>query len=143
MTCHTFESDISKLLDNELPEDRQGATFSHLTSCVSCREFFHTSRFVRRHLEDMPAYPEKLDQIVLHAPGDRTVRKPIFSRRILVPLPAAAAVLLVLALSIFFTVDAYDDVRSVTENVIYVPTLPEVQVEATIAANNQSEERPQ
>lgn len=143
MTCTEMQANISRLLDNELPDGRQSETFSHLSGCPSCREFFHGSRFVRRHLEELPPFPEEIDArvaeaafvqspAVLHTRETR-YRRSLRNRTIRVPLPAAAAILLMLGASLFFAVDAVKDVRSAEENVIYVPTLPEVQVEATIA----------
>jgi anti-sigma factor RsiW len=142
MTCAAYETEISKILDNELAKDQQAPVFNHLAACESCREFFQASRFVRRHLEDAPAFPEHLDSAILdpatgHSSGivlpiKQSGRRPIFFRRIPVPLPAAAAILLFLVVSLFYTFDAYESARIAEENIVFVPTLPEVEVQATI-----------
>ncbi len=143
MTCAEFQSDISRLLDNELPDERQVATFSHLTACASCREFFKSSRFIRRHLDDLPVYPTDLDIRIQTAaarhrrtaahPPSHSHRRAFLGRSVRVPLPAVAAILLALGTSLFFAVDAATTARPQEERVIYVPTLPEVEVEAAIA----------
>ena len=140
MTCTDYQTTISQLLDNELSNDQQGGTFAHLSSCDDCREFFHASRFVRRHLEDAPAFPASVDQAILGMARRARTKKALVSRRVLIPLPAAAAVLLALAVSMFVSIDAYSTSDQPEEQVIYVPTLPEIEVEATLATNQQSEE---
>ena len=149
MTCSEHQTNVSRLLDNELPEESQTQTFAHLASCTSCRDFFGASRFIRQHLEVMPDFPDEIGAPVLKAEPKSTAhpmathrgpRKSLLARRIMIPLPAAAAILLVLAASIVFSIDAYDASARAEEQVIYVPTLPGIEVEASSAANQQSEE---
>ena len=133
MTCDVYEEHVSALVDNELKEEEMVLLFGHLESCPSCRHSLQTVLNLRSDLgEDVPPLaPKELDEKVLLSvtrtklyDGDRKpMRLLLWKRRISMPLPIAASIMIVLIAGSV----ALSSLWSKTQTV-YVTTLPVVEV---------------
>jgi anti-sigma factor RsiW len=113
MGCDVFQEDASSFMDGMLGASGQAALFAHLSTCTDCRSMLSTSVRVREVLrKDSTMFPEGLDEAVFERmaeyrahktrdlrPGDdQRTRKFFWRREIHLPLPLAAAALLLLIL---------------------------------------------
>jgi len=143
MTCEGYQEQVSQLVDNELGEREPPALFAHLSTCDECRRFLHTTLRLRAGLqEDAPVLASsRLDQKVMGiAPSakryvaDRSAaRSFVGRRRISLPLPAAALVMVLLVAlmaatsSLWYpTLHPHAVARAQT---VYVTTYPTVEVD--------------
>lgn len=95
------------LLDNELSERERAEYRKHIEECASCAGELKYLQRLSATLLDMPAQPGAKNRILV-ALEAAPVRPP-HSRRFAVPLPAAAAILATLALSL--TANVYFGLR--------------------------------
>jgi anti-sigma factor RsiW len=133
MTCELYEEWISALIDRELKDEETGELFAHLSTCLKCRRSLECVLDLRSDLADeVPLLaPKELDEKVLRGEtrpklyaGDR---KPmallLWKRRISIPLPIAASIMIVLIAGSV----ALSSLWSKTQTV-YITTLPVVEV---------------
>lgn len=140
MTCEDHQRGISAMMDarREVPE--AASLFSHMAGCTECRGFFFAGRSIASALAREPAFPAALDRAIrreLSSAGRRPAlpRVPrawtaVLTTRVRVPAPALGlgAVLLLMLVLRIIGVPAMGG--SSGDSVVYVPTLPEVRVEA-------------
>lgn len=129
----------------EVPE--AATLFAHMAGCTECRGFFFAGRSIAGALAREPAFPAGLDRAIRRElssagrrPGVPRVSRAwtaILTARVRVPAPAlglGAVLLLALVLRILGGPAAGG---AAGDTVVYVPTLPEVRVEAvSLNVNN-------
>jgi hypothetical protein len=59
MNCDEYQRNFSKLMDNELNEADCAELFTHMGSCVACREFFRTSMQIQSAMNEL-SVPEPI-----------------------------------------------------------------------------------
>jgi len=136
MKCEKYEVLISALIDNECPDNDLPGVFAHLGACPSCLRFYSASISLRAELrqERIPAVRLSVDARVL----THVIRKKIthlpgwLSSRVPVPVPLAAAALIVVLLGAWSLLTyGPAGTQAVPETeIVYVTTLPVVEVEA-------------
>jgi anti-sigma factor RsiW len=143
MTCEGYQEKVSQLVDNELGERESPALLAHLSTCTECRAFLNSALRLRAGLqEDAPLLaPSRLDQKVLgtvpsgrrSAPDRRAMRSFVGRRKIAVPLPVAALVIVLLVALMAATSPLwYPTMYPGTEahaQTVYVTTYPTVEVD--------------
>jgi len=143
MTCEEHQEQISELIDNELEEQQSPALFSHLSTCEECRRFLHTTLRFRAGLQEeaLPLAPTRLDQKVLGTTPavkryvlDRTARRSIlWKRRVSLPLPAAALIMVLLMVIVAATSPLWyprlHPQAQTQAQTVYVTTFPAVEVD--------------
>jgi predicted anti-sigma-YlaC factor YlaD len=138
MNCEERQLAISTMIDNECPEAELQEVFTHLSTCASCRRFYREAMELRTrlHRERMPAVSSSLDARVLgHAQEPKILQLPLWlTSRVAVPAPLAAAALLLIILGTFslLTQRPMSNSSLAQQEVVYVPTLPTVEVEGII-----------
>ncbi|MEK9139243.1 MAG: zf-HC2 domain-containing protein, partial [Bacteroidota bacterium] len=141
MTCEGYQEQVSQLIDNELGERESPALFGHLSMCAECRGFLHTTFRLRSGLQEHGPLlaPTHLDEKVLGPAIVKKGRVPdrlvtpsiLWKRRVSLPIPVAAAVIVLLMLgsialsSLWFR----DSEAGFQTQTIYVTTLPTVEVQ--------------
>lgn len=50
MNCNNIEHMISEYLDNELPKEKEGLFFTHLSTCSNCREEFRLQNLIQHEV---------------------------------------------------------------------------------------------
>ena len=141
MTCEGYQEQVSQLIDNELEEQESPAMFAHLSTCAECRGFLHTSLRLRSGLQEHGPLlaPTHVDEKVLGtAPSKRrlvpdrlAIPSVLWKRRVSLPVPVAAAVIVLLmlgsiALSSLWFRGPEPQFQAQT---VYVTTLPTVEVQ--------------
>lgn len=91
-TCDEFERLISDQLDGELPAAEARALHDHLRDCASCQEFADSCRRVRDVIQRLPQ-PTGATATLL---PQRAVNVPWWRRRMSVPVPIAAGIVILL-----------------------------------------------
>ena len=143
MTCEGYQEQVSQLVDNELGERESPALLAHLSTCKECRGFLNSALRLRSGLqEDAPLMaPNRLDQKVLGTvpserrgdPDRRPVRSFAARRKISLPLPVAALVMVLLMALIAATSSLwYPAIHPEAEaraQTVYVTTYPTVEVD--------------
>lgn len=150
MTCEGYQERVSQLVDNELGERESPALLAHLSTCKECRRFLHSTLRLRSGLlEDAPLLaPSRLDQRVLstaasekrYTPDRPAARIISWRRRVSLPLPAAALVMVLLvalmaATSSLWYPTLYPHSKA-TDRTIYVTTFPAVEVDGYYRQSN-------
>jgi anti-sigma factor RsiW len=138
MKCEQQQENISQLLDGEFAREETAAVFRHLAECAECRSFFLSVQEVRHALLVDPGFPEDAswkdeDHASSAQQEDRlAVRGSVRLLRRTIPVPAplvAAAAILVLVLSFLAAPRVGGPkVLEERERVVYVMTLPTVEV---------------
>lgn len=138
MNCEQYQEHISRLLDDELAREQTAAVFRHLAECAECRSFFFSVQEIRHALLADPGFPENILRSENHRAltarhEDRpAVRRSVRLLRRTVPVPAplvAAAAIVVLILSFLAAPRVGGpEVLEERERVVYVMTLPTVEV---------------
>jgi anti-sigma factor RsiW len=133
MTCEAYEEQISALIDHELADGESMTLFEHLSTCQACRHSLQSVLDLRSDLgeQSTPIAPKELDEKVLQGEprsrlyaGDRSpMRLMAWKRRISMPVPVAAAIMVVLIASSV----ALSSLWSKTQTV-YITALPVVEV---------------
>ena len=133
MTCEMHEKQISALIDHELGDEEMGPLFAHLSTCPTCRGSLQSVLDLRSDLGEQPPLiaPKELDEKVLHSEMRPKLfasdRKPIsllvWKRRISMPVPIAAAIMIVLIAGSV----ALSSLWSTTQT-FYVTAFPAVEV---------------
>ena len=99
MECPNLAS-VGALIDDELPDAERAATLRHIDACAACRKELENLRDLRSIFDIVQAEPSVKPRVLAALP--RRVPAPRFLRaRISLPLPVAAAILIVFGLSIF------------------------------------------
>lgn len=140
-TCEGYQEQISQLIDHELGESDSPTLFAHLGACGKCRRFLTTTLQLRSGLQEQAPILAStyLDEKVLgrlaakrRLAADRTALPArVWTRRISLPFPVAAVVILLLMLgsvalsSLWFR----DSEAGFQTQTIYVTTLPAVEVQ--------------
>lgn len=104
MKCTEFEEHINLLIDGELPQPLQTGLYAHLETCVECRALLDGILRLRQIVQkDQPPFPEALDGKLLSAVAHKEKTAAQESKRPLrIPLPIAAAAIIVVAVAAFF-----------------------------------------
>jgi hypothetical protein len=103
MNCEEANELTNRFIDNELEAGSQDHLFGHLSICPDCRSFLHTMLKIRRVVErDAVAFPREIDAQVLRALSGKE-SSPLWKRSWRIPVPFAAAAMLVVALGIAST----------------------------------------
>jgi anti-sigma factor RsiW len=146
MNCEQYQEYVSQFIDGELEEGRESELFHHLSTCASCQEFLKSTMQLRSELWKTQAVP---------LPGQLREKNPSFpvsdhahvrsksqrfawmrhSRSISL-LTAGFAVLLTIILSITCTTLWYQAHAVSNETVVFVPTLPSVEVHGHIPSSS-------
>jgi hypothetical protein len=103
MDCK-FTENVSLLMDGELSSDQARQVQSHLLSCVICQQAQEDFLFLRQEIQDYQHEPDiRLQRQALHNILS-TERVPFWRRKIALPVPALALMLLLfVALSLWAT----------------------------------------
>jgi anti-sigma factor RsiW len=100
MNCEEANDLTSRFVDNELEAGSQDRLFEHLSVCPDCQSFLRAVLQIRKVIErEAVAFPEEIDAQVL---GKLNGRKspPLWKRSWRVPLPVAAAAMLLVAMGV-------------------------------------------
>lgn len=139
MDCRAWEERTSALVDYEVSDQEASSVFAHLAECASCRRFHRNVLLIQRDLvqspEAFPTAPEReVDEVQQDATGlypaptrmghATVIRMP---RRLV--LSAAALIMLLAGSTAALLIQG--PVRSASERIIFVGSLPTVEVEAT------------
>lgn len=147
MTCAEHQRGISVMMDARRESAELPALFAHMAGCAECRRFFFAGRSIAGVLAQAEEFPAGLDRAIrreLSAAERRSVVgwiprawRSVLTARVRVPVPAlglGAVLLLALVLGMIGGIPARGPER---DSVVYVPTLPEVRVEAvSVHMNN-------
>ncbi len=87
--CEKFERLISDRLDGEISPADESALESHLARCENCRSYEASAILLRERLRSLPDLADE-SEVSLSEKGIER-RKRLWSRRISLPLPLAAA----------------------------------------------------
>ena len=133
MTCEQYEEQVSALIDHELKDEETEMLFVHLSTCRACRRSLQSVLDLRSDLGEQvsPMAPKELDERMLKVmsipkrlEADRKpVRGHVWTRRISIPLPIAAAIMMILIAGSV----ALSSLWSTTQTV-YITALPVVEV---------------
>ena len=112
MNHEQFRELINQYIDEGIGDAASAEMFEHLGTCKECRNLMRSSLQVRSYyqMEEPEEIPASLDRRVfasannLHATASgRSPRVPLWGTRLLIPLPAAAAIaILILAGGLLF-----------------------------------------
>jgi anti-sigma factor RsiW len=138
MNCDDYQLRISAYVDGALAKEESAVLFVHLGGCEVCREFLRTvldmhNAIAAARKARAPAILDKLHVTGLDTVPDvrshGTLRlRQVWSRRFVVPMPAAAAVVALLIAGVFFSLSLWLKVGTQQElpkrEVVYMVTLP-------------------
>jgi anti-sigma factor RsiW len=140
--CDTYVEAISAYIDRELDDDAGAELFSHLATCVSCRRSFASLSALHIQISSTPApeVPSSLDRRIhrLHAtPAARASRlnatvHSLWSRRLSVPAPAFAILLLAATATLLISLlllRTTPPQPAGEQQVMYIMNMPAVEVE--------------
>jgi len=139
MDCRTWEERTSALVDYEVSDQEASFIFAHLAECASCRRFHRNVLLIQRDLvqspESFPTMPEhKADGPQRDATGLSAVPTRMgHAAAIRVPrrLALSAAALIMILAGSTATLLFQGPLGSASERIIFVGSLPTVEVEAT------------
>lgn len=133
MTCETYEEQISALIDHELKDEETGMLFAHLSTCPRCRRSLQSVLDLRSDLGEQvpPMAPKELDERILKrtrlahrtSKDRRAVPSHLWTGRVSMPVPVAAAIMVVLIAGSV----ALSTLWSKTQTV-YITAFPAVEV---------------
>jgi len=146
MNCEQYQEYISQFIDGELESAGEARLFGHLGSCEQCRSFLKDAMSLRAELFHTQAVtvPESLSRRIVaksnslpHAllPKQRHFRWIGQGRMISLRFVGFALVISILA-SVGITSLWYHSNVAATETVVYVPTLPTVEVRGYIPSSS-------
>ncbi len=124
MSCESFQSKISTLMDGELTGDESALVFAHLAGCDPCRTFFHNVQALSVSLDRMAGLPV-LPRAMTFAPSRHMPEASWWHRRVSFRYPA-----LVAASALVCAVVLFSWKMSRQTGPVYVTTLPTVVVAA-------------
>ena len=141
-SCDIYVEAISAYIDRELDDDAGAELFAHLGTCISCRQSFASLSVLHAQLGNTPApeVPSTLDRRIhrLHAtPAARVARlqtnvRSFWSRRLSVPAPAFAIVLLAATATLLISLlllRTSPPRPAGEQQVMYIMNMPAVEVE--------------
>ena len=138
MDCRAWEERTSALVDCEVNDQEASSVFAHLAECVSCRRFHRNVLLIRRDLvqrpESFPAVPEEdTDRLQRDAIGGHPASTWIDRAASRMPrrLVLSAAALIMMLVGSTATLLVQGPLRNAPERIIFVGSLPIVEVEAT------------
>ncbi|MCU7513787.1 MAG: hypothetical protein HF300_14575 [Ignavibacteria bacterium] len=68
MNCDDIKMMISEYLDNELPKEKDGILFTHLSSCSECREEFKSQNIIQHQVKlHKKQVPDRLEERVFNS----------------------------------------------------------------------------
>jgi len=148
MECTNVQEQLSAFIDGEADAASEPMLFAHLTECLGCRDFFRDAQAMHAevHRARPLRAPANLDRRVLGTEAShllaRRMPRESFLRairaRVSVPMPVAAAVIILLTATLAFLFRGPGRGLFVSpapiREVVYVMTLPAVEVEATVPA---------
>ncbi len=141
MVCEDYQEQASRLVDNELGEHESPTLFAHLSTCRECRRFLHATLQLRSGLQEQAPVvtPAHLDGKVLgslpakrqYAPDRVAVQRSLWKRRVSLPAPVAAAMIMLLMLgsAVLTALWFRDSEPGYQTRTIYVTALPAVEVQ--------------
>lgn len=134
MTCEEYQREISMLVDGELDEGRSGAVFGHLGACGECRRFYYQVQNLHAALEQVRTAGVPASAPLRQPQPARRVApvRRFWSNRITLRLPVAAALVVVFALALFFSVQR--GLMPGEQETVYLTKLPPVVVTASESA---------
>jgi anti-sigma factor RsiW len=141
-TCDTYEEAISAYIDRELDDEAGAELFGHLGTCATCRTSFAALSTIHTRISATPPtdVPVTLDRRIrrLHAaPAARASRlqanvRSFWSRRLSVPAPAFAIVLLAATVTLLISLlllRTTPPQPAGEQQVMYIMNMPAVEVE--------------
>lgn len=126
MKCHSYELQVSELIDGELPSEKMSALFVHLGGCPNCQSFLSSVIRLREELHaGSPATSQRTSESRVVPRAEWFLRK-----RFLVSIPAAALVLLTLIVSSWYVSSkiTQQSVKTKSPDVVYIMSLPYIEV---------------
>jgi len=145
MTCEAWQKLGSLFIDGELSDSQSGELFSHLSSCIHCRQFMHSAVQIRIAVMRSPtlAVPPTLDERVSKirlrpTPARVPLRikaRHFWNQRFLVPVPAVLSagmmLLVAIAISIASLTKSPRENQEAMTKTAYMVTLPAVEVQGS------------
>jgi predicted anti-sigma-YlaC factor YlaD len=142
MNCEQYQEQISQFIDSELESVNEPRLFHHLSACDECRGFLKETMSLRSELlnTQSPTVPEQLKRNILakivtasisFRPKSHSFEWLRQSRMISLRIVGLALVITILA-SVALTSLWYRSNIVTNETVVYVPTLPVVEVRGYI-----------
>jgi anti-sigma factor RsiW len=141
-SCDTYVEAISAYIDHELDDEAGAELFAHLGTCISCRQSFAALSALHTQIASTPSpeVPSTLDRRIrkLHAtPAARASRlqanvRSFWSRRLSVPAPAFAIVLLAATATLLISLLLLRTTPprpAGEQQVMYIMNMPAVEVE--------------
>ncbi len=145
MTCDEVQEALSQFIDDEPDHEALPGVFAHIETCGDCRAFLRSALRIRTALvtAPVPGVPEDLDARVRRlwerreaVPAGRARLADIWRKRFAVPIPAAAAVVLIvvsLMVSTIFMVNRANQAQQTVARERYAITLPTVEIQGSYA----------
>ena len=131
MDCTGYQRLLSRLRDGELPSDESAGVFLHLSTCGTCREFYHA-------LQTLDGAMNRIAQEIPPGSEARQVIIPVplrphtwWNQRVALRLPVLALLLSAIAVSLFVLLPGSSLFHEPES--IYVTKLPTVVVDANTA----------
>jgi anti-sigma factor RsiW len=138
MKCDDTQLLISVYVDEALGEAESLELFSHLSGCPACRSFMRNTLDIRNAIRVLPrpAHPSRGRILPFGPAADRSRSfRSVLSRRVAIPLPAAATIAAVLLAGMVglasLWMSAERRVEKGRDQVVYMARLPVVEVYAT------------
>ena len=146
MNCEQYQEYVSQFIDSELNNAGESSLFHHLSSCDNCRGFLKETLSLRSDLLNKGAtiVPEPLNRKILaNIITTSSLRRPArltvdwIKQGRMMSLRAVGFILAFTVLtSAVFTSLVYQSYFASKETVVYVPTLPTVEVRGYIATSS-------
>jgi anti-sigma factor RsiW len=131
MNCTDYEQLVSKLRDGELWPDESAEVFQHLSTCGTCRQFYHSLQSLDGALNRIAAnLPSGSAAYHLPLPAFMQPRK-WWNQQVALRVPVLALLVCTIIVSLFIALPGstlFHEPQS-----IYVTKLPTVVVDATTA----------
>jgi len=112
MNCQYYREQVSAFVDNELESSSQTALFDHLSECMECHLFLDSlMKFKSLKHREEEEFPHEIDEALfdevhrrkyIYTLGKRglEVKVPLWQRRVALPVPALAAMIVALVLGV-------------------------------------------
>ncbi len=146
MNCEQYQENVSQFIDGELESVNEANLFKHLSTCDACREFIKETMSLRSELLSMEAatVPEPLyRKILTNSIASSSIIRPMshrfgwMKRDRMISLRAVGFALVITVLaSVVFTSLWYRLNVASQETIIYVSTLPTVEVRGYIPSSS-------
>jgi len=146
MNCEQYQENVSQFIDGELDNASELSLFQHLGECDKCRGFLKDTMNLHTELlsEQVVIVPELLDRKILSnsIASSSNIKRINYSfewikRGRMISLRAVGfALALAILTSVAFTSLWYRSNVASNETVVYMPTLPTVEVHGYIPSSS-------